>query len=97
MGSVPQDQSLQELQKVLDGVDVGVGQPRALLWAWVILELVSPGCWGCSPQASRVGSSPKPMPTVSIFPAKVGWGTVGMGAVGQGGRVLLQQLPVRGC
>lgn len=96
MGVVPQVQSLQELQQVPEGGDVGVGQPQAWLWAWVILELVSPGCWGCSPQASREASSPKPMASVPVFPAGVGWGTVGLGAVGRGGRVLLLQLPVRG-
>ena len=40
---VPQDQSLHKLQQVLDGVDVRVGQPKALLWDWVIAEQVNLG------------------------------------------------------
>ena len=35
VGIVPQDQSLHQLQLVLDRVDARVGQPKAGLWAWI--------------------------------------------------------------
>ena len=39
--SISQDQSLHDLQQVLDGIDVRVSQPQAWLWAWLVPELVS--------------------------------------------------------
>lgn len=38
-----QDQSLHNLQQVLEGVVIRVGQPKTRLWTWVAVELVSPG------------------------------------------------------
>lgn len=51
VGIVPQALSLHQLQQVLDGVDVRVGQPKASLWACVVAELVIPGHWSHLPQA----------------------------------------------
>ena len=44
--AIPQDQSLQQLHQVLDGVDSRVGQPKTRLWAWVVTKLVNLGYSG---------------------------------------------------
>lgn len=52
---IPQDLSLHELQQVLDGVDIRVGQHQVQLLAWVVDVLLILGYWGCP---LRQGSEP---------------------------------------
>lgn len=40
---VPHNQSLHALKQIIDRIDVGGGQLKALMWAWVVAELVSQG------------------------------------------------------
>lgn len=56
MAAVPQDQSLHNVQHVIDGVDVGETNPKLCMCAWVGAEVVSPGRWGHPPPV-RGGAS----------------------------------------
>lgn len=85
VGIVPQALSLHELQQLLDGVDVRVGQPKAWLWNWVVAELVIP-----------IGvSASSPLPVVrdgAISPESRGQ----LSCEGQGQLALLLQCLERG-
>ena len=61
-GIFPRDQSLHDLQQVLDGVNVRVGQPKARLGAWMVVELVNPGH---PPQVRGQSLFPVPMTSSS--------------------------------
>ena len=49
-GIFPEDQPLHELQQVPDGVDARVSQPKAQLWAWILVSQVRSSSWGHSPR-----------------------------------------------
>lgn len=59
MAIFPQGQSLHTLRQVIDGVDVGLGQPRQWMWAW---GGGSAGqTWLLGPAFLRQGVEPTPL------------------------------------
>lgn len=66
------DQSLYQLQQVLDGVGDRVSQSKPQLWTWVVAKLVSPSHWGRLSRAKERSQLPymnvlwvgSPSPTV---------------------------------
>lgn len=80
---VPQDQALHELQRILDGVHIRVGHPKARLRVWVVAKLVSSDHWDHLPQVREQSQLPYILPFSVSSPLPVvrggaicgkGWG-----------------------